>query len=151
MVYAQGYLSKWRAPDLSRRDNPPMPQAEIARPVTDEGVLDSIDWDKVTWETVVEESGEPVVFETVGDKFIGMYTGKRHVETEDGKFVILTFKGPGGRAYQTNAGWKLESAFDEDLIMRGDIVCVTYVKDVDTGQPSPMKDFRVQRAIRPAS
>ena len=127
---------------------------EVAVPEAD--VLETIDWDTVQWETVIAEAGIPLEFKTVGDKFIGIYTGMRTARITDNKgnteeFTVLTFQGPGGVAYQTNAGWKLESGFKDSEIIRGDIVCVTYVKDVDTGQPSPMKDFKVQRAIRPQS
>jgi hypothetical protein len=113
--------------------------------------LEQVDWNQVVWETVVQEAGAQIVFDTVGDQFIGLYTGKRDVELvnnkgEMEKFTVLTFKGTDGNPYQTNAGWKLETGFMSADIKRGDIVRVTYVKDVDTGQPSPMKDFRVECA-----
>jgi|SRR5215472_9641932 len=123
---------------------------ELARPdSTENDVLAEVDWDKVSWDTVIQETGDQIVFDTVGDQFVGLYTGTRQAENEGEKFTILTFMGPGGKRYQTNAGWKLESGFLDADIKRGDIVRVTYVQDVDTGRPSPMKDFRVEVARRP--
>jgi len=124
---------------------------ELAKPDnTENDVLAEVDWNKVSWDTVIQETGDQIVFDTVGDQFVGLYTGKREVTLDDGqKFTLLTFMGPGMKRYQTNAGWKLENGFLDAEIKRGDIVRVTYVQDIDTGRPSPMKDFRVEVARRP--
>jgi hypothetical protein len=121
-----------------------------------EGLPENFDPSKAEWEVAIEEAGEPIEFKEVGDSFVGVFTGMRTVEMIDTKgevdnFTILTFKGKGGVAYQTNAGWKLEAGFKDADIMRGDIVYVQYVKDVDTGQPSPMKDFKVFKVVKHAA
>jgi hypothetical protein len=124
--------------------------SEIQKAVSAEkDELAEVDWNTVTWDTVIQETGEQIIFDTVGDAFVGLFTGKREVEVDGGTFTLLTFMGAGGKRYQTNAGWKLENGFMDADIKRGDIVRVTYVQDVDTGQPSPMKDFRVEVARRP--
>lgn len=104
-------------------------------------------WENVEWQTVVQESGDQIIFDTLGDVFIGLFTGKQVANKDGEPFTILTFTGADAKPYQTNAGWKLESAFED--IDAGEIVRITYVKDVDTGQASPMKDFRIDVAVRP--
>ena len=108
----------------------------------------------VQWETAVPEIGDQIVFDTIGDVFIGLYLGTRSVlaEPDDPKsvFKVLMFTGVDGKPYQINAGWKLESAFDSANVPERAIVRITYVKDVDTGRKDPMKDYRVEVAKRPA-
>lgn len=103
-----------------------------------------INWDQVNWSVHTQETGDQIVFDTVGDQFIGMYTGPQKAEKDGDSFTILTWIGTDGKPYQTNAGWKLEQAFSD--IPNGTITRVTRCKDIDTGQPSPMKDFRVDVA-----
>jgi hypothetical protein len=103
-----------------------------------------LNWNSVKWQTAVQETGTQIVFDTIGDTFIGMFTGKRHAVNDGEDFTILTFTGTDGEAYQTNAGWKLSEGFSD--IPSGTIVRIKYVKDVETGSPSPMKDFRVDVA-----
>lgn len=105
------------------------------------------------WETVAEESGEKMKFETVGDEFIGTYEGLTHIvpkkegTTEEDEFDQLLFRDGNGKLYALNAGYKLLEAFTgEAAPEKGSRVKLTYVGNVDTGQPSPMKDFRVQVA-----
>jgi hypothetical protein len=109
------------------------------------------DENTVQWETAVPETGDQIVFDTIGDVFTGLYLGSRTVLAEEDNpesaFRILMFTGTDGKPYQVNAGWKLESAFK--LIPERSIVRITYVKDIDTGQPSGMKDYRVEVARRP--
>lgn len=113
----------------------------------------AVDWDAVEWETAVPETGDQIVFDTIGDEFVGLYHGKREVPVteKDGRetsFLILMFTGTDGKPYQTNAGWKLEAGFQG--IEPQSIVRITYVKDVDTGhKANPMKDFRVEVARIP--
>jgi hypothetical protein len=137
---------------VSQQENPTVSVTTLIN----EGLPDNFDASKAEWEVAIEEAGEPIEFKTVGDAFVGVFTGARLAKVvnskgEDELFTILTFKGKGGVAYQTNAGWKLESGFSDADIMRGDIVYVQYVKDVDTGQQSPMKDFRVLKVTKHAA
>lgn len=107
----------------------------------------------VQWETAVPETGDQIVFDTIGDVFIGLYLGSRVVtvmeKDKEEEFTILMFTGTDGKPYQVNAGWKLGSAFDSAAVSVKDIVRITYVKDVDTGRKDPMKDYRVEVAKRP--
>lgn len=109
-----------------------------------------MDWDNVEWQTVVAESGTQIVFDEIGDVFVGLYLGSRIVEFVNPKgetetFTLLTFKGTDGEIYQTNAGWKLQEGFRD--IPAQSITRITRVKDVDTGRKDPMKDFRIDVAM----
>jgi hypothetical protein len=109
-----------------------------------DSVIEPVNWDQVQWFTHTQETGDQIVFDTIGDVFVGMFTGKQVAQKDGDDFTILSFTGTDGKPYQTNAGWKLEQAFED--IPPQTIVRLTYVKDIDTGQPSPLKDFRVDVA-----
>lgn len=105
-------------------------------------------WDKATFETRVSETGDTIVFDTIGDTWTGIYigsvrAGKEGADERD-MFTILQFTGEDDKPYQVNAGWKLERGMSE--VEPGSLVRITYVKDVDTGAPQPMKDFRIEVA-----
>jgi len=121
---------------------------EISKKVSAANDLDipPTDWADVRWSVHTQETGDQIVFDTVGDQFIGMFNGSQKAEKDGEEFIILTLTGTDGKPYQTNAGWKLEGAFSD--IPSGTVVRITYVKDIDTGQPSPMKDFRVDVAYQ---
>ena len=99
--------------------------------------------DQDQWSTVSEESPTKIVFDTIGDVFTGTFKGKLHIEPPDGEdpFDVLTFRDDAGE-FCSMGGYKLMQAFEE--IPRETYCRITYVKNVDTGQPSPMKDFRVE-------
>lgn len=105
------------------------------------------------WETIAEESGEKLKFDTVGQKFIGTYEGISHItpkDTEKEEFDQLLFRDPSGKLCALNAGYKLLETFSgEGAPAKGTLVRLTYVGDVQTGQPSPMKDFRVDISKTP--
>lgn len=109
--------------------------------------------EEVVWETAVPETGDQIVFDTIGDVFIGLYLGSRTALADEydpkSEFTILMFTGVDGKPYQANAGWKLKSAFESATVTEGSIVRITYVKDLDTGRKDPMKDYRVEVAKRP--
>jgi|SRR5450755_1287490 hypothetical protein len=122
-----------------------MAKQDVAENVVGNTAVESpLDWNAVKWQTVVQESGTQIVFDTLGDVFVGQFTGARVVLADGEPFTILSFMGTDGQAYQTNAGWKLKAGFED--IEPGTIVRVMYVKDVDTGSPTPMKDFRIDVA-----
>lgn len=118
--------------------------AEMARP--NDAYMAETDWSAVQWETVAQETGDQIVFDTIGDEFIGLFTGRQTAQKDGEDFTILSFIGTDGKPYQTNAGWKLEQAFSD--IPEQTVTRIKYVKDIDTGQPSPLKDFRVDVAKR---
>jgi hypothetical protein len=101
--------------------------------------------DKVSeWEVAVDENPSTVIFDTIGDQFIGTFERAQMIELPDSggeEFCQLQFRNADG-FFGINAGYKLSQAFSK--IDPGTMCRITYVKDIDTGQPSPMKDFRVE-------
>jgi hypothetical protein len=101
------------------------------------------------WETVHEEAADQIVFDKVGDTYVGEYLGSEVIsftdrDGEDQSFTQLKFRDNEGLK-GINAGYELRKAFDG--IPAGSIVRVQYVKNVPiTGQASPMKSFRVDTA-----
>jgi hypothetical protein len=97
----------------------------------------------------VSETGDQIIFDTIGDVFTGIYTGYeigcKEGGTEKDEFTILQFRGEDGKPYQVNAGWKLRKAFI-NRINPETLVRITYVKDVATNSAQAMKDFRVETA-----
>lgn len=103
------------------------------------------DWE---FETVVEESPTKVIFDTIGDVFIGQYVGPLHIEREpdkegrDQSFTLYTFRARDNGLYALNESYQIEEAMKS--VEAGQWVRVTYMKDIDTARgQNPMKDFRV--------
>jgi hypothetical protein len=105
------------------------------------------------WTTVGEESGTLVTWEHPGESFTGEFVGTRHIvppdaKSEDDEFDQQMFRSNedgtdvGDILYAINGGYKIRDALKPEY--EGHLVRIIYVKDVDTGQPSPMKDFKVQ-------
>lgn len=101
------------------------------------------------WETVVEEAPSRVIFDAIGDTFIGQYVGMEHIDQppndkgEDQSFDLFNFRGKDGGLYAVNTSYKLNEAMG-DKVNPGDWVRITYVKDLPTNRKqNPMKDFRV--------
>lgn len=104
------------------------------------------DWE---FETVAEESPTVVIFDNIGDAFIGQYTGIEHIDQpvddqgNDQSFDRLRFVGRDGNPYAINTSFKLKEAFED--VDEGMWVRITYVKDIPTGRKlNPMKDFKVE-------
>jgi hypothetical protein len=114
------------------------------------------------WETVHVESPDQVVFDTIGDTLIGVYTGHELIypdpEKDPGKwFVQLRWTIPTGAVF-TNAGYELRNAYTEttydsegrptvtDKIPTGTMTRNELMKLVDVDQASEMKSFRVDQA-----
>lgn len=97
------------------------------------------------WTTVAEESPTRIIFDTIGDQFIGQYIGIEHIEPDNGKdepFDLYLFRGRDGELYAINKSYKLAQAMEK--VSEGDWVRITYIKDIDTGRNlNPLKDFRV--------
>ena len=100
------------------------------------------------WTTVSQEAPTMVIFDTIGDEFIGQYIGPEYIDLpkpdDKGKtnFRQDTFTGTDGELYGINPGYDLSKALDK--VQPGLWAKITYLKDIDTGQPAPMRSFRVQ-------
>jgi hypothetical protein len=104
------------------------------------------DWE---WETVADGAPTGVVFENIGESFVGQYLEISHVDREpaaDGSeqsFDLFIFKGGDGERYSLNMSYALKEAMAK--VSAGDWVRITYVKDIKVAKwPTPMKDFKVQ-------
>jgi hypothetical protein len=94
------------------------------------------------WDAVSEESPDRVVFDKHGDEFVGTYEGRTTIKNPKGDdFDQLLFRGLDRHLYAINPGYKVEQAFQEIKI--GTMTKLVYIKDVDVGQASPMKDIQV--------
>lgn len=100
------------------------------------------DWE---FETLVEESPTMVIFDTIGDVFIGQYIGIEHIDPANGKdepFDRFTFRGRDGELYAVNQSYKLQTALED--VDKGTWIRITYTKDIPTSRNlQPMKDFRI--------
>lgn len=105
------------------------------------------------WEVIGEETGRLIQWEKVGDQFTGVFLGTRHIvppdaTSEDEEFDQQLFRsnedgtGPGDVLYALNGGYKVRQALTQDY--EGWLTRLTYAKNVDTGQPSPMRDIKVE-------
>ncbi len=100
------------------------------------------DWQ---FETVVEESPTHVVFDTVGDVFIGQYVDRITITPETaGKdpFDLFTFRGRDGELYAVNPSGKLDKGMD--VVKPGDWVRLTLTKFIPSNKGNDFKDFRVE-------
>lgn len=114
-----------------------------------------------TWETVDQGTRIQVTFDEIGDQFTGIYQGKElivnpnpdpktgeHAEWYSYLFEGMSVKANGvspddvkGLPCGIAAGWSLRKALDK--LTGGEVVRITYTRTTDTGQPAPMKEFRV--------
>lgn len=98
-----------------------------------------------TFEVLDRGAAETVSFEHCGESFVGIFEGLEEVTTDDGEQLPLgRFTGPDAKAY---------AIFPNTVMLRGlrklepgQWARITYVADVDTGKPSPLKSFVVEGA-----
>lgn len=99
------------------------------------------------WDTIERGAPIQVVFDTIGDEFVGMYLGNQEITIPDPKpgenesFRQDQFEGKDGELYAINPGYQLKQVLDRVPINAW--VRITYKRDVDTGQPAPMRSFQV--------
>jgi len=98
------------------------------------------------WDTIADESALTVIFDEIGDVFVGRYVGVEHiVPTNDEPFDRFTFRGKDEQLYAVNQSYKLADALEN--CKPGTWVRITYVKDIPTKRAlNPMKDFKVDVA-----
>jgi hypothetical protein len=96
------------------------------------------------WTTVADETPSRIVFDTPGeDVFIGTFVETRTIANPKGDdFDQYVFRGEDGNLYGTNASYSLTRGMEK--VDPGNRVRITYVKNVDVGQPAPMKDFKIE-------
>jgi hypothetical protein len=125
----------------------------VAKSITETNV-DFIDGDD-DWTTVADESGEKLFFTTPGEQFVGIYVGTDVItnpKPRDGDsptFEQQKFRTPDGKLHTINGGHKIQQGMKD--VIPGETVRLTYMGDIDTGSPSPMKDFRVDVKGRAAA
>jgi hypothetical protein len=103
--------------------------------------------DAAQWTTVSEDTEEEIkiIFDTIGDEFIGTYLGTRTLTNNDEQYVQFRFRGSdNGETYFTNGSHSLRQGMS--TVRPGQLCKITYAKDIDTGQESPMRSFRVEVA-----
>jgi hypothetical protein len=99
---------------------------------------------QVEWTTVAEDAGdeEKFSFDIPGDNLIGIYLGHRNQSNDNGNYVQLRVQGTDDVIYFVNANYSLQTAMRS--VRPGTLVRITYTGDKDTGQPSPMRLFKVE-------
>lgn len=102
------------------------------------------DWE---FETVHDESPTIVMFEEIGETFIGQYAGQKHVEMppdndgRDQSFDIYRFRGRDNALY----GIYNSYAMDEGMrkVDEGAWVRITFVSEIPAKKGQPMKNLRI--------
>jgi hypothetical protein len=102
--------------------------------------------DNIQWTTVSTDESQSeetkVVFEDIGDVFIGTYLGMREIDSESGKYKQARFKDEKGVIYFINANYDLRQGLKDVRVNA--LVRIEFTSEVDTGQAQPMKCYRVQ-------
>lgn len=110
--------------------------------------------DEIQWDTVsAPEQTKPqskIVFDTVGDEFTGTYKGLREIPSQEGNYIQYIFEKDGDEFF-TNSNYSMREGMAK--VRRGSLVRLTFTDEMDTGQASLMKLFRVEvgRAPRPTT
>lgn len=95
------------------------------------------------FEVVDLGSAETVRFDHFGDSFMGIFMGIDEIIDEDGeKFDIANFIGADNRPYCIFPGASLKRALRR--LEPKQWARITYTRDIDTGQPSPLKSYVVE-------
>jgi hypothetical protein len=105
-------------------------------------------WKTVSGDDDVEET--KIVFDTIGDSFTGIYLGQRTIEPSDPTerpYSQARFENEDG-IFFTNMGFSLRKGLKDVRV--GKLVRVTFSSEMDTGQDSPMKVFKVEVAASPS-
>lgn len=139
---------------------------EVAQPEDAAVAIGYADSPEYQWDTVHTEAGDQLVFDTVGDLYIGIYAGHEIIYPDPNNpdpdkakkwFIQLKWTDPEGAKF-TNAGYELRNAYTEtvygddgapivkDKIPLGSMTRNELKKLVDVDQQSEMKSFRVDVA-----
>lgn len=102
-----------------------------------EAALDGIEWEEVSEEDVDEIKQS---FDTLGEVFTAVYLGYRQTQTDSGTLTQYRFR-KDGLTYFINGTWSLMQGMAKVPV---NSPCrIQWVSERDTGQPSPMRVFRV--------
>lgn len=100
------------------------------------------DWE---FETVIEESPTHVIFDEVGDVFVGQFVDRVTI-TPDNKdiepFDLFRFRGRDGELYAVNTSSKLDKGMDK--VKPDSWVRITLIKTIPSRKGNDFKDFRVE-------
>jgi hypothetical protein len=130
-----------------------MPAKAKQETVSNEPIRDVSADESWEFETVVEESPTVIIFDKIGDQFVGQYRGRETVsfETLDAEtkqmktetFDRFTFRARDKQLYAINSSFQLEQGMEK--VMEGDWARITYTKDIPTKRGlNPLKDFRIE-------
>ena len=100
--------------------------------------------DEWEYETVSTDFPNRVVFDRIGDEFIGLYKGTEKVSPsnpDDKPFRMYNFEGRDGQPYAVSDYTRLRKAMES--VRPGKWVRIRYVADIPTSQDNPMMDFVV--------
>jgi hypothetical protein len=106
------------------------------------------DWTTVSDGTEEQIQETKIVFEEIGDEFIGYYLGLREIRDRSSQqfYQQARFRDPEtDEICYMRANHSLKEGLAKVTI--GSLTKVNYVDDVDTGQASPMRSFSV--AVKP--
>jgi len=99
-----------------------------------------------SFEVVDRGAAETFKFEVLGTTFVGIFEYIGTLTSDDGEmFAQAIFTGPDGKPYSIFPGANLERALKR--LSGGEWVRITYDRDIDTGKPSPMKSYVVERGM----
>lgn len=101
------------------------------------------EWVTVSDPTVATQDIK-MVFEVIGDEFIGIWEGFRTIRTGENAYKQARFSDDEGNTYFCNSNYSMTEALSKVRIKSK--VRVVYAADMDTGQESPMRVYRVDVA-----
>lgn len=97
------------------------------------------------FEVVDRGSGEIINFPTMGDYFVGIYEGLEEVTNEEGEQLpMATFTGANAKSYCIFPNRSLKRGLGK--VEPKQWCRITFIAEIDTGKPSPMKSFVVEVA-----
>lgn len=108
--------------------------------------LPPVDESTEGWETIREESPTVIIFDEIGDQFTGRFNRADVIHNpQDGEdFTRYVFTGLDDKPYAFNASYALDQALAADKVQPGDLVRLTYVKDIPVTKGNPLKDVKVE-------
>lgn len=113
-----------------------------AKPDTTTGDTSDVDLDNVEWEEVSEEDVDEIkqTFDVLGEVFTGIYLGYRQTQTDSGILTQYRFR-KGELTYFINGTWSLMQGMAK--VPANSPCRIQWISERDTGQPSPMRIFKV--------